>query len=130
MEWDLIPNTAFADPTQLFFGVIFCLPLLQNLVFRLFFNLCKLVFLFCLCNYFGISSSAICVVFWNNRIILRKYLLSIYDICSVSAIWYFVFRCFCILVFLVCLSWLPKEMIRFSLWVWGWMERIIHTRVM
>jgi len=42
---------------QLFFGVIFCLPLLQNLVFRLSFSFCNLVFLFCLCNCFGILSS-------------------------------------------------------------------------
>jgi len=41
----------------IFFGVIFCLPLLQNLVFRLSSSFCNLVFLFCLCNYFGISSS-------------------------------------------------------------------------
>jgi hypothetical protein len=40
-----------------FFRVIFCLPLLQNLVFRLSFSFCNLVFLFCLCNCFGISSS-------------------------------------------------------------------------
>jgi hypothetical protein len=37
--------------------VIFCLLLLQNLVFRLSFNFCNLVFLFYLCNCFGISSS-------------------------------------------------------------------------
>jgi hypothetical protein len=37
--------------------VIFCLPLLQNLVFRLSFSFRNLVFLFCLCNCFGISSS-------------------------------------------------------------------------
>jgi hypothetical protein len=29
-------------------------------------------------------------------------LLSICDICSVSTIWYFVFRCFCIMVLFVC----------------------------
>jgi len=69
------------------------------MVFRLSFSFRNLIFLFCLCNCFGISSSAICVVFWSNRIISRKYLLSICDICSVSAIWYFVFRCFYILVF-------------------------------
>jgi hypothetical protein len=75
---------------------------MQNLVFRLSFSFCNLVFLFCLCNCFGILFSAICVVFWSNRIISRGYLLSICDICSVSTIWYFVFRCFCILVLFVC----------------------------
>jgi len=51
------------------FGVIFCLPLLQNLLFQLSFSFCNLVFLFCLCNCFGISSSlqflqfGICVQF-------------------------------------------------------------------
>jgi hypothetical protein len=51
------------------FRVIFCLPLLQNLVFRLSFSFYNLVFLFCLCNCFGISSSlqflqfGICVQF-------------------------------------------------------------------
>jgi hypothetical protein len=58
------------------------------------------------------------------------YLFSFYNICSVSTIWYFVFRCFCIMVFFVCWLWLLKKMIRFSLWVCGWMKRIIHTRVM
>jgi hypothetical protein len=37
--------------------VIFCLPLLQNLVFWLSFSSCNLIFMFCLCNCFGISSS-------------------------------------------------------------------------
>jgi len=41
----------------IFFGVIFCLPLLQNLVFWLSFSSCNLIFMFCLCNCFGISSS-------------------------------------------------------------------------
>jgi hypothetical protein len=39
------------------FWVIFCLPLLQNLVFRPSFSFCNLVFMFCLCNCFSISSS-------------------------------------------------------------------------
>jgi len=75
------------------FGVIFCLPLLQNLVFRLSFSFCNLVFLsvsaivlvfrllFSFCNL--VSASAICYF------------------CSVSAI-VFVFRLlfnFCNLVF-------------------------------
>jgi len=53
--------------------VIFCLLLLQNLVFRLSFNFCNLVFLFYLCNCFGISSSlqflqfGICVQFLQKH---------------------------------------------------------------
>jgi len=43
--------------SAMFYGVIFCLPLLQNLVFRHSFSFCNLVFLFCLYNCFGISSS-------------------------------------------------------------------------
>jgi len=53
-------------------GVIFCLLLLQNLVFRLSFNFCNLVFLFYLCNcfwYFFFSSvSAI----WYLRSVSAK----------------------------------------------------------
>ena len=37
----------------MFFGVIFCLSLLQNLVFRLSFSFCNFVFMFCLCNCFA-----------------------------------------------------------------------------
>jgi hypothetical protein len=54
-------------------GVIFCLLLLQNLVFRLSFNFCNLIFLFYLCNCFGISSSlqflqfGICVQFLQKN---------------------------------------------------------------
>jgi hypothetical protein len=33
--------------------VIFCISFLQNLVFRLSFNFCNLVFMFCLCNCFA-----------------------------------------------------------------------------
>ena len=121
------------------FGVIFCLPLLQYLVFHLSFSFCNLIFVFSFCNYFGISSSLqllqfdicvqflqICFVFWSNHIILRRYLFSFCNLCSISAIWYFVFRCFCILVLYDCWLWLLKEMIRFSLWVWGWMGRTIR----
>jgi len=109
-------------------GVIFCFLLLQNLVFRLSFNFCNLIFLFYLCNYFGISSSlqflqfGICVqflqkkkngvifclpllqnlVFWRSfsfcnlvflsvsAIVLVFHLLfSFYNLVSASVIWYF-----------------------------------------
>ena len=53
-------------------GVIFCLPLLQNLVFRLSFSFCNLVFL---------SVSAIVLVF--------HLLFSFCNLVSTSAIWYF-----------------------------------------
>jgi hypothetical protein len=43
--------------STIFFGVIFCLLLLQNLVFQLSYSFCNLVFMFYLCNCFGISSS-------------------------------------------------------------------------
>jgi len=43
--------------SAIFFVVIFCLMLLQNLVFRLSFSFCNLIFMFYLCNCFGISSS-------------------------------------------------------------------------
>jgi len=66
-----------------FFGMIFYLPLLQNLAFQLSFSFCNLVFMFYLCNCFGISSSlqflqfGICVQFLQKKFE-----------------WYFVFR-FC-----------------------------------
>ena len=102
------------------------------------FRFCNLIFAFSFCNYFCISSSLQLLqfdifleflqnkfVFWSNCITLRRYLFSFYNLCSVSAIWYFVFRCFCILVFCDCWLWLLKEMIHFNLWVWGWMGRTI-----
>jgi hypothetical protein len=128
---------------KIFFGEIFCLPLLQNWVFCLSFSFCNLIFAFSFYNYFGISSSLqslqfgicvqflqICFLFWRNRITSRRYLFSFCNLCSVSAIWYFVFRCFCILVLYDCWLWLLKEMIRFSLWVWGWMGRTIRIGAM
>jgi hypothetical protein len=44
------------------FGVVFCHPLLQNLVFHIsfynsVFSFCNLIFVFSFCNYVGISSS-------------------------------------------------------------------------
>ena len=127
MERSLIPNTA--SRIQL---LVFCLPLQQLFWYFVSF-----------CNYFGISSSLqllqfgnsvqflqICFVFWSDRISLRRYLFSFCNLCSVSAIWYFVFRCFCILVLCDCWLWLLKEMIRFSLWVWGWMGRTIRIGAM
>jgi hypothetical protein len=92
------------------------------LVFRLPFSFCNLVFVFSFCNFFFVS--------WSNPITSRRYLFSFCDIYLVSAIWYFVFRYFCIMVFFVCWLWLRKEMICFSLWVWGLMERIIGIGVM
>jgi hypothetical protein len=130
MEWDLISNTAFIDPTGNFFGLIFCLLLLQNWVFRLSFNFCNLIFAFSFYKYFGISSSfqflQICFVFWRNCITSKRYLFSFCNLCSVSTIWYFVFRCFCIMVLCDCWLWLLKEMICFNMWVWGWMGKTIH----
>jgi len=97
MERDLIPNTNYY--ANFVFGVIFCLPFLQNLVFRLSFSFCNLIFAFSFCNYFGILSSfqllqfgicvqflQICFMFWSNRIISRRYLFSFCNLCSVSAI--------------------------------------------
>jgi hypothetical protein len=152
MERDLIPNTVFADPTlrwvgwglqgavcpcrgsrqspenflKWYFVFLFCkiwyfifpsacaIWYLRSvsaiiLVFHLPFSFCNLVFAFSFCNYFGISS--------------RRYFL-------VSAIWYFVFCCFCILVLCDCWLWLLKEIIHFSLWVWGWMGKTIRIGVM
>jgi hypothetical protein len=45
------------------------------------------------------SVAVIYVLFWSNCIISRRYLFSFCDIYSLSAIWYFVFRCFCVLFF-------------------------------
>ena len=134
MERGLIPNTA--SRIQL------CGELAGGFVFRF----CKIWYFVSFCNYFGISSVSsslqllqfgnsvqflqICFVFWSNRISLRRYLFSFCNLCSVSAIWYFVFRCFCILVLCDCWLWLLKEMIRFSLWVWGWMGRTIRIGAM
>jgi len=97
----------------------------------------------CFCNYSGISSSLqflqfgiyvqflrIHFVFWCNRITSRRYLFSFYDFYSIFAIWYFVFCCFCILVLCDSWLWLLKDMICFSLWVWGWMRKTICIGVM
>jgi len=64
----------FSSVSVILFGVIFCLPFLQNLVFRLSFSFYNLVVLFCLCNCFGISSS------------LQFLQFGIWYFCSVSAI--------------------------------------------
>jgi hypothetical protein len=85
------------------------------LVFHLPFSFCNLVFVFSFCNYFGILS--------------RRYLFSFCNLYLVSAIWYFVFRCFCILVLCDCWLWLLKKMIHFSLCVWGWMGKTIRIGV-
>jgi len=69
------------------FGVIFCLPLLQNLVFRLSFSFCNMVFL---------SVSAIVLVF--------HLLFSFYNLVSASAIWYFCLVSAIILVFCLLFS--------------------------
>jgi hypothetical protein len=135
MEWGLIPNTASQIQKFLEWYFVFRLCKIWYfvflsasaiwylrsvsviiLVFRLPFSFCNLVFAFSFCNYFGILS--------------RRYLFSFCNLCSVSAIWYFVFRCFCILVLYDCWLWLLKEMICFSLWVWGWMGRTIRIGVM
>jgi hypothetical protein len=131
MERDLIPNIVFADPTLrwvgwglqgaaclyqgsgqspenflkwyfvfLFYKIwYFIFPpacaiwYLRSvsaiiLVFHLSFSFCNLVFAFSFCN--GILS--------------RRYLFSFCNLCSVSTIWYFAIRCFCILV--LCDCWL------------------------
>jgi len=132
MERGLIPNTT--SRIQL---------LQKNLEWDFVFSFCKIWYFVSFCNYFGISSSLqllqfgicvqflqICFVFWSNRIILRRYLFSFCNLCSVSAIWYFVFRCFCILVLYDCWLWLLNEMILFSLWVWGCMGRTIRIGAM
>ena len=80
--------------------MIFCLPLLQNLVFGLFFSFCNLVFLsvsaiilvFCLlfrfCNL--VSASAIWYFCFVSAIVLVFCLLfSFCNLVSASAIWYF-----------------------------------------
>jgi len=91
--------------------VIFCLPLLQNLVFRLSFIFCNLIFMFCLCNCFGISSSLqflqfdICVQFL--QFFLEWYF--VFHFCkiwyfnfpSASVIWYLCFVFAIVLVFLL-----------------------------
>ena len=64
------------------------------LVFHLPFSFCNSVFVFSFCNFFFVS--------WSNPITSRRYLFSFCDIYLVSAIWYFVFRYFCIMVFFVC----------------------------
>jgi hypothetical protein len=71
------------------FGVIFCLPLLQDLVFRLSFSFCNLVFM---------SVSAIVLVF--------HLLFSFCNLVSASAIWYF----FSAIVLVFCLL--------FSFYIW------------
>jgi len=127
LETRLNPEHSFRG-IGFFFGVIFCLSLLQNLVFRLPFSFCNSIFAFNFCNYFGISSSLqflqfgicvqflqICFVLWHNRIFLRRYLFSFCNLYSVFTIWYFVFCCFCTLVLCDCCLWLLKEMIRFNL---------------
>jgi hypothetical protein len=81
MEQGLIQNTAFADPTII---LVFRLPL-QLLQF----GIC-------------VQILQICFVFLSNRIISRRYLFSFCNFYSVSAIWYFVFRCYCILVLCDC----------------------------
>jgi hypothetical protein len=132
MKWGLISNTTL----RIQLGIL--------LEWYFVFCFCKTNWYFVsFCNYFGISSSLqllqfgicvqflqICFVFWSNCIISRRYLFSFCNICSVSAIWYFVLRCFCILVICDCWLWLLKEMIRFFLWVWGWMRRTICIGVM
>jgi hypothetical protein len=90
------------------------------LIFHLLYSFCNLVFAFCFYNFF----------LWSNHITSRRYLFSFCDIYSVCAIWYFVLCCFCFLVLCNCWLWLLKEMIHFSLWVWGWMGRTIHIGVM
>ena len=88
---------------QFYFGVIFCLPLLQNLVFRLSFSFCNLVFLLCLCNCFGISSSfqflqfGICVQF------LQFYFGVIFYLSLLQNLVFRLSFSFCNLVFLLCL---------------------------
>jgi len=90
--------------------VIFCLLLLQNLVFWLSFNFCNLVFLFCLCNCFGISFSlqflqfSICVQFLQKKklewyFVFRLCKIWYFDFPSASAIWYFCSVSAIILVF-------------------------------
>jgi len=97
-----------------FFLVIFCLPLLQHLVFRLSFSFCNLVFLFCLCNCFGNSSSlqflqfGICVQFLQKNLewyfIFRFCKVRYFDFPSASAIWYLCSVFAIILVFLLLFS--------------------------
>ena len=91
--------------------LVFCLPFsFCNLVFA--FNSCKFVFCF-----------GVIVWFWK-------------DICLVSVIsvqfqqFGIFFRYFCIMILCDCWLWLLKDMIHFSLWVWGWMERTIRIGAM
>ena len=99
MEWGLIPNTASQIQKFLEWYFVFRLCKIWYfvflsasaiwylrsvsviiLVFRLPFSFCNLVFAFSFCNYFGILS--------------RRYLFSFCNLCSVSAIWYFVSAAF------------------------------------
>jgi len=94
--------------------VIFCLPILQNLVFRLSFSFYNLIFLFCLCNCFGISSSlqflqfGICVQFLQFFLewyfVFRFYKIWYFDFPSASAIWYFCSVSAIVLVFCLLFS--------------------------
>jgi len=103
--------------TNLVFHLLFSFC---NLIFHLLFSFCNLVFAFCFYNF----------LFWSNHITSRRYLFSFCDIYLVFSIWFFILRCFCILVLCNCWLWLLKEIIHFSLWVWGWMGSTIHIGVM
>jgi len=91
--------------------VIFYLPLLQNLVFRLSFSFCNWVFMFCLCNCFDISYSlqflqfgiafSFCKFFWSDILssasakssistFLQLLQFGIY-VLSLQLFWYFFF---------------------------------------
>jgi len=119
LEWDFVFRFCkiwyFVFPSASVIWYLYSVSVII-LVFHLSFSFCNLVFAFSFCNYFGILS--------------RRYLFSFCNLCLVSAIWYFVFCCFCILVLCDCWLWLLKEMIHFSLWVWGWMGRTIRIGVM
>jgi hypothetical protein len=77
----------FLQKIKIKIGVIFCLPLLQNLVFRLSFSFCNLVFL---------SVSAIVLVF--------HLLFSFCNLVSASTIWYFCLVSAIVLVFCLLFS--------------------------
>ena len=95
MERGLILNTAFIFPSV---SAIWYLCFVSaNLVFVLPFSFFNLVFVFYFCNFL-----------WSDHITLRIYLFSFCDICSISAIRYFVL-CFLFVLVFLCLLIMANE---------------------
>jgi len=81
--------------------VIFCLLLLQNLVFRLSFNFCNLVFLFYLCNcfwYFFFSS--VSAIWYLRSVFAKKKIGVIFCLPLLQNLVYRLSFSFCNLIFL------------------------------